>query len=129
MGYLIIMGVFTWEEVSNGRAGFYIIVAVSAIIACAFWSFFNMEFRITTVGVEASMPPFSYGVKFEEIEDVYIYKVPWWMGWGLRMWGRRIGFISRHGPALAIKKKSGVFRKLILSTKDPESFAGMIKMR
>ncbi|MFQ6105718.1 MAG: hypothetical protein ACE5NL_01445 [Candidatus Hydrothermarchaeaceae archaeon] len=124
--FLVALTIFSWAETPHGAGSFQIVAILTLIVALAFWSFFTMRFRITTLGVEASMVPFSYGVKYEEIEDVYVDKVPWWIGWGLRLWWR-IAFISMHKPSVVIKKKSGVFRTFILSTKDPENFAKKIR--
>ena len=51
-----------------------------------------------------------------------IENIPWYAGWGLRMWGRRLAFISMRKSALLIEKKKGFFRKLILTTQNPEDF-------
>jgi hypothetical protein len=123
----IMITLLSWMDVSGSREGFQIVAIVTAVVAYAYWSFFNMKFRITTEGVEASMPPFSHVVKYPNIDDVYVDKVPWWTGWGLRLWWRRIAFVSRHGAAVVVKKKSGIFRTFMLSTKDPENFARMIR--
>jgi hypothetical protein len=107
--------------------GATILLIVTGIIIFTFWTFFNMRFRITTEGVEAWMAPFTYRVKFEEIEYVKIKEIPWYVGWGMRIWGRRIGFLSMHKPSVFIKKKSGVFRTFVLSPTDPEKFQKMIE--
>jgi hypothetical protein len=86
-----------------------------------------MRYRLTTEGVEATMPPFTHRVKYSEIDEVDIEKVPLWMGWGLRLWWRRIGFISMHKKSVVIRKKKGVFKNFWLSTNDSEKFAVMLK--
>jgi hypothetical protein len=107
--------------------GTSILLVVTGIIIFTFWTFFNMRFRITTEGVEAWIAPFTYRIKFEEIEYVKIKDVPWYVGWGMRIWGRRIGFISMHKPSVYIKKKVGIFRTFVLSTADAENFQKMIE--
>ncbi len=104
-----------------------VLLLVTGIIIFTFWTFFNMRFRITTEGVEAWMAPFTYRVKYDDIEYVKIKNIPWYVGWGLRIWGRRIGFISMHKPSVFIKKKSGVFRTFVLSATDHENFQKMIE--
>jgi hypothetical protein len=106
--------------------GFWVLLVLILSFAFVYLSFYRMRFRITTEGVWASMPPFSYGVKYSEIERVYIDKTPFWMGWGLRLWWRRIAFVSRHGSAVVIRKKEGVFRTFMLSSRGPDKFVGMI---
>ncbi|MCZ7392641.1 MAG: hypothetical protein ABOK23_10920 [Candidatus Methanoperedens sp.] len=95
-------------------------VSVSALVT---WGFFSIKFRITNDGVEAVMPPFKYSIPFSEIKEMKtIEDVPWYAGWGLRLWGRRLAFISMRKSAVLIEKKSGFFRKLILTTQNPEEF-------
>jgi hypothetical protein len=104
------------------QAGFALLVAVS-ISALVTWSFFSIKFRITTEGVEAAMPPFKYSIPFSEIKEIKtIEDIPWYAGWGLRMWGRRLAFISMRKSAVVIEKEKGFFRKLILTTRNPEEF-------
>jgi len=43
------------------------------------------------------------------------------------MWGRRLAFISMRKSAVLIEKKRGFFRKLILTTQNPEEFNKKIK--
>lgn len=125
--FLGVAAIFSWIGDNSASESFQLIAIIVVLIAFAFWSFFNMRFRITTAGVEASMIPFSYKVKYEEIDDVYVDKIPWWIGWGLRLWWRRIAFVSGHGSAVVIKKKTGIFKTFVLSAKDPEDFAKMIR--
>jgi len=100
--------------------GLLLAVSVSALVT---WSFFNIKFMITNDGVEAVMPPFKYSINFSEIKEVRtIEDIPWYAGWGLRMWGRRLAFISMRKSAVLIEMKKGFFRKLILTTQNPEDF-------
>ncbi len=104
------------------QAEFVLLLAVS-ISALVMWSFFSIKFRITNDGVEAVMPPFKYRIPFSEIKEVKtIEDIPWYAGWGLRMWGRRLAFISMRKSAVMIERKKGLFRKLILTTQNPEEF-------
>jgi len=110
-----------------GQADFslLLIVSVSALVT---WSFFSMNFRITNKGVEAVMPPFKYSIPFSEIKEMKtIEDIPWYAGWGLRMWGRRLAFISMRKSAVVIEKQKGLFRKLILTTQNPEDFIKKLK--
>lgn len=127
--FLLVFTIRTWMDPSEPRWAFWVLLIVTVVMVLVFWSFFNMRYRITDVGVEASMSPFSHSVKFEDIEDVYLDKVPFWMGWGLRMWWRRIGFISMHKVAVVVRKKRGFFRNFWLSTEDSEKFSKMIEER
>jgi len=68
-----------------------------------------------------------YRIPFSEIKEMKTIYVPWYAGWGLRMWGRRLAFISMRKSAVLIEKKRGFFRKLILTTQNPEEFIKKIK--
>ncbi len=93
------------------------------LYALVMWSFFSMKFRINNNSVEAVMPPFRYSIPFSEIKEIKtVEKTQWYIGWGVRLWGRRLSFVSMHKRAVAIEKKKGIFRTLILTTQNPEEF-------
>jgi hypothetical protein len=78
--------------------------------------------------VEAVMPPFKYSIPFSEIKEMKtIEDIPWYAGWGVRLWGRGLAFISMRKSAVSIEKKKGFFRKLILTTQNPEDFIKRLK--
>jgi len=109
------------------QAEFALLLAVSISVLVT-WSFFNIKFRITTDGVEAAMPPFIYRIPFSEIKEIKtIEDIPWYAGWGLRLWGRGLAFISMRKSAVLIEKEKGFFRKLILTTQNPEEFIKKLK--
>ncbi|VVB88068.1 Uncharacterised protein [uncultured archaeon] len=109
------------------QAGFVLLFAAS-LYALVMWGFFSMKFRITGNGVEAVMPPFKYRIPFSEIKDIKtIENIPWYVGWGLRLWGRRLAFVSMRKPAVVIEKKKGFFRELILTTQNHEEFIKKLK--
>ena len=100
LAFLYFITVFRLPE----QAEFALLLAVS-ISALVMWSFFNIKFRITTDGVEAAMPPFKYRVPFSEIKDVKtIEGIPWYAGWGIRIWGRRLAFISMRKKAVLMNE-------------------------
>ncbi|MEE8168370.1 MAG: hypothetical protein V3T58_05815 [Candidatus Hydrothermarchaeales archaeon] len=128
MLFLLALTLFSWTDIRGTSKGFEGIAIVTAIIAFLFWSFFNMRFRITTDGVEAVMVPFTFRVPYGEIKEVHVIeKIPWYVGWGLRIWRRRLAYVSMHKSAVAIEKKKGIFTTLVLTTEDPEKFAEMIR--
>ncbi len=121
--FLLVLTFLSWLDVSGGREGFWVLLFVTVLLVLVFWSFFSMRFRITTEGVEASMPPFTYRVKFSDIEDVSLVKPPFWVGWGLRIWWRgNIGFISMHKVSVVVRRRGGFFNCFWLSTWDSERF-------
>lgn len=110
------------------RAAFTLLLA-SSIFSLVMWSFFSIKFRITINDVEVVMPPFKYRILFSEIKEIKIMEnIPWYAGWGLRLWGRGLAFISMRKSAVLIEKKSGLFRKLILTTQNPEEFIKKLKV-
>ncbi len=117
LAILYFISVFSKPE----QAEFVLLLSVS-IYALVMWSFFSIKFRITNDGVEAVMPPFKYRIPFSEIKEMKtIGDIPC-AGWGVRLWGRRLAFISMRKSAVLIEKKRGFFRKLILTTQNPEDF-------
>lgn len=124
--FAVFGGYFGFEKAPE-QAQFALLLAVS-IYALIMWGFFSMKFRITDSGVEAVMPPFKYGIPFSEIKDVKIIEnIPWYVGWGVRLWGRRLAFVSMRKSAVEIEKKSGFFRKIILTAQDPDRFIKKLK--
>lgn len=120
--FFAVFGYYFGLENAPDQAQFALLLAVS-IYALAMWSFFSMRFRITGNGVEALMPPFKFSIPFSEIKEVKtIENIPWYAGLGVRLWGRRLAFISMRKSAVLIEKKKGFFRKLILTTQNPEDF-------
>ncbi len=121
--FLLVLTLRSWLDVEGGREGFWVLLFVTVLLVLVFWSFLNMRFRITTEGVEASMPPFTYRVKFSDIEDVSLVKPPFWIGWGLRIWWRgTIGFVSMHKVCVVVRRRGGFFNCFWLSTWDSEGF-------
>ncbi len=47
----------------------------------------------------------------------------------MRMWGYRLAFISMQKSAVEIEKRSGFFKEVILTTKDPEEFIQYIERK
>ncbi len=104
----------------------FILVFYSLIM----WDFFSMKFMITNIGVEVALPPFRYSIPFSEIEDVKTTgNIPWYYGWGVRMWGKDLAFISMHKSAVVITKKTGFFRKVIMTTTYPGEFLQRIRRK
>jgi len=126
---IVLTGLSSMDLLEDSK-GTRILAIVTVIIAWAYWSFFNMRFRISNKGVEAVMSPFTHKVAFSDMKEVrVIEKIPWYVGWGLRLWGRRLAYVSMHKSAVAIDKKKGIFKTLVLTAEDPERFAEMINQR
>ncbi|NOZ82292.1 MAG: hypothetical protein GXN98_00500 [Euryarchaeota archaeon] len=105
-------------------------VGGAAVLLLALGSFASMRFRLTESELEARMFPVSYRVRYGDIERVELGEVPWYAGWGLRVLGRKLAFVSRHGKAVWIKRRGdGVFREVIVTPREPERFAEMLMRR
>jgi len=133
LGVLLLLIVLTGlssMDLLEDSEGTRVLAIVTVIVAWAYWSFFNMRFRISNKGVEAVMSPFTHKVAFSDMKEVrVIEKIPWYVGWGLRLWGRRLAYVSMHKSAVAIDKKKGIFKTLVLTAEDPEKFAERINQR
>ncbi|MGC8947986.1 MAG: hypothetical protein ACP5OK_01455 [Thermoprotei archaeon] len=87
-------------------------------------------FRIYDDRVESYFFPYKYEIPFPDIEKVKIIeKIPWYVGWGLRidLFNKRLFFAIHHGRSILIKRKSGFWKEIILSVKDPQKFISYIK--
>lgn len=107
--------------------GQFILILVVMILSFVVSGFFKMKFRITEDGVEAVMTPFSYRVLFSEIKEVSTTDIPWYVGWGLRIWGRRLAFVSMHKRSVKIEKENGLFKALVLTTRNPDEFVTIVR--
>lgn len=86
-------------------------------------------FRIYTDRIEACFWPFKCKIPIYEIKKVKIIDyIPWYIGWGLRIWfGRKLYFAIHHGKSVEIEKKKGYWRKIVLSVKNPEKFIRIVE--
>lgn len=113
---------------TQSNESYKILALVTVILTLAARSYFNTRFRITSIGVEAEMAPFVHKVSYDNIKEVHIIEnIPFYVGWGMRVWGRRLAFVTMHKKAVAIEKKTGVFKTLVMTTRNPERFIERIK--
>ncbi|AKB24540.1 hypothetical protein MSMTP_1071 [Methanosarcina sp. MTP4] len=74
-------------------------------------------------------PPFKYHIPFSEIRSVELMgKFPWYTGWGLRIQGRKLLFVGKHGRSVVITKETGFFRTVALVPENPEEFRRRIEI-
>ncbi|KKG12500.1 hypothetical protein EO92_01395 [Methanosarcina sp. 2.H.A.1B.4] len=107
----------------------YALPLILLIYLAAMWSFFGMRFLITSDSVVAVFPPFRYNIPFSDISSVEIMdKFPWYMGWGVRIQGRRLIFAGKHAKAVAIRKDNGFFRTVVLVSESPDEFRKRVEM-
>ncbi len=107
--------------------GQLILIFAVMLLIFAIWSFFEMKFRITETSVDAIMQPFTYSIPFSEIKEVSTTDIPWYVGWGLRIWGRKLAFVSMHKKAVKIEKENGFYKALVLTTRDPDEFVKIVR--
>lgn len=129
LAYLYFISVFGhffgFKKVSDKDQ--YALLLTVSIFAFAMWSIFSMKFRITNTSVEVVLPPFNYRILISDIKEVKTIEYSWFKGYGLRLWERKLAFISMRKSAVLIEKKKGFFRKLILTTQNPEEFIKKLK--
>jgi len=107
----------------------YALPLILLIYLAAMWSFFGMKFLITSGSVVAVFPPFRYSIPFSDISSVEIMdEFPWYMGWGVRIWGRKLIFVGKHAKAVAIRKDKGFFRTVVLVSESPDKFKKRVEM-
>ena len=91
---------------------------------------FPSYFRIYSDKIEAYFWPFKYEIPLSDVKNIeMIEKIPWYIGWGLRIhpWKRRLYFAIHHGKSIKIRKENGFWREIVLSVKDPENFASILE--
>ncbi|MEK6924533.1 MAG: hypothetical protein AABW54_04825 [Candidatus Micrarchaeota archaeon] len=100
-----------------------IMAFVLATVLVVAYGFATMRFSFGNGVFTAKFFPFSYDVRAKDFVKVELLSsTPWWVGWGVRAWGRTLYFIGDHGPAVAISKKSGFFRKVVFTPVDAKEF-------
>ncbi|MCC4771157.1 hypothetical protein FXV91_13580 [Methanosarcina sp. DH2] len=119
-------GLFGFDTDPDER---YALPLILLIYLTAMWSFFGMKFLITSDSVVAFFPPFRYSIPFSDISSVEIMEeFPWYMGWGVRIWGRKLIFVGKHAKGVAIRKNKGFFRTVILVSESPDEFRKRVEM-
>jgi len=89
------------------------------------YTLFPFRFRIYSSKIEVSFFPYKYEIPFSDIKGIKIVnKIPWWVGWGLRLnpFSKTLYFLSHHKKCVQVERKSGYWKKIILSVKNPEKF-------
>ncbi len=128
--FVLLAGIFVLSQalipqaLSNVKA--VTVVALAAGMA-SLWLFFDMRFGADAQSVFAKTGPFTYRIRKADVtRSSVLSRIPFWAGWGIRIWwwqGFTLAFLSRHKPSLCIGKKSGLFKKVVLSVSNPEQFA------
>ena len=92
--------------------------------------FLPCYFKIYEDKVEAYFWPYRHIIPISKITEIkVIERIPWCVGWGLRIdpFERKLYFAIHHGKSVEIRKKDGLWRSVVLSTKDPEKFVSTIR--
>ncbi|MBI2444770.1 PH domain-containing protein [Candidatus Micrarchaeota archaeon] len=127
---LVAAGFATWTAVTTPNTPTGIVPIVVGVFAAAAYfvaALYFMEYRITATDLQIVYPPFTFRIARRSIRAVRVRSTPWWMGVGVKIFGRRIAFTTRWGQIVEIEKDSGVFRQVWLSPEDPERFADRLK--
>ena len=116
--------------------GLIILTVTTIIILIVMWFFLSMKFIITDLGIFATFGPTKYKIRLKDIDHIKPIKkskLHWYTGWGIRLWrieGKwAMAFVSQIKDSVFIKKRQGVFRNIILTTKNPIDFIKRVKMR
>jgi hypothetical protein len=122
--FFSLSGLFGFGADSEER---YVLPLVLLIYLAAMRSFFSVRFLITSDSVVAVFPPFRYSIPFTNISSVEtVNELPLHMGWGI--WGRKLVFAGKHAKAIAIRKKKGFFRTIILVSENSDEFRREVEM-
>lgn len=117
----------------SARAPFGVVAVVAFALAFACWAVFAfvaMRFCVSERELSLKFFPFSYKILLKDITQVEIVdSLPWWRGWGLRMWGRSLYFVSDHAGAVLVRKKTGFFKEVVFTPSDAERFVEKLKAR
>jgi hypothetical protein len=92
--------------------------------------FIPSYFKVYEDRIEAYFWPYKHVTPISEIEEIKIVeRIPWYVGWGLRIdpFKKKIYFAIHHGRSVEIKRRNGYWKSIILSVKNPEEFASIIK--
>lgn len=131
LGTIIIVAIamlITYAVVPD-RLLFAKVISIIALVIAVFslWLFLAMRFGADSKSVYAKIGPFTYRILRKNIVKAsVIEKVPFWAGWGIRIWwweGVTLAFVSQHSPSLKIDKKSGIFKHVVFSVSNPQDFA------
>jgi hypothetical protein len=107
----------------------YALSLVLFIYLAAMWSFFGMRFLITSDSLVVVFPPFRYSIPFSDISSVGIVnEFPWYLGWGVRIWGHKLFFAGKHSRAVVIRKERGFFRTVVLVSENPDEFRKRVEI-
>ncbi len=111
----------------------YISLLVFVLCAISLWIFYTVKFGADKESVFIRAGPFAYRILRKDIQSVEVLQnVPFYAGWGIRvLWWNNwaVGFITQHAASLVISKKSGVFKKVVMSVNDPNAFIKKAKLK
>lgn len=132
LGFLLLLVIFAfmWTRVGIGvpMSGLIILAIGSAVMVLFFRFFFNIEFAVTNDAIEARFGDYNYRIPVKNIKSIrVIHSVPFYVGWGLRMYKGKVAFVSEHSRGVYIELKSGPFKEVVLTTRDPAEFVQRIK--
>jgi len=88
-------------------------------------------FKIYEDKVEAYFWPYRHVTPISDIKKIsLVERIPWYVGWGLRILpNRTLYFAIHHGRSVELERKSGYWKKIVLSVKDPEKFISILNER
>ncbi|HIH16162.1 MAG TPA: hypothetical protein HA252_02045 [Candidatus Diapherotrites archaeon] len=95
-------------------------LAALGLVVLAFYWLYLMRFVATEQALEIRLPFYSYRVPVQDISSAELVdRVPFYIGWGVRMSLDTLYFVSQHKQSMLVHKKSGHFKKLVLTAREP----------
>jgi len=95
-------------------------LATLALVLAAFYWFLRMRFVVTEEALEVRAPLYRYRIPVADITSMELLdRIPWYVGWGIRLWGDTLYFSTQHKQSALAHKKSGYFRKVAFSAREP----------
>ena len=69
---------------------------------------------------EKTSPLYAYRVPVADLTSVELFdRIPFYVGWGIRVWGDVLYFATQHKQSVLVHKKSGYFKKVVFSAREP----------
>ena len=95
------------------------LAAIALVLAALYW-FLKMRFLVTEEAVEVRAPLYAYRVPVADITSVELFdRIPFYVGWGIRVWGDVLYFATQHKQSVLVHKKTGHFRKVVFTAREP----------
>ncbi|MFQ5648269.1 MAG: hypothetical protein ACE5FW_03450 [Candidatus Aenigmatarchaeota archaeon] len=127
---LLIVFAYLWYKLIHAGMPFggLVVLSIGSVIMIFFLRFFyNMEFRINDECIVAEFGNYGFPIPLKDIASMEVVPVTMKEGLGLVVHKGRLAFVSNHKKGVRLKLKSGHYRDILLTTKNPEDFIKKVK--